>query len=185
MSTAYAASAEGAAQAASMWAEPTIWVAVSFVIFVVLFAKPAWNFATSALDKRIVEIESSIEEATKLCEEAQDMLAGYKRKIAEAEQEAEDIVAQARDEAKVLKDRIAMDMETSLKRREKLAMDKIQQAETEATAEVRALTSEIALSAAHQLLADNVKGDKADELVDGAIQELPENWNSAFVLGSK
>lgn len=177
MSTAFAAGAEGSAHAASIWTEPTTWVAISFIIFVAIFAKPAWKFTTSALDKKIAEIEHSIEEATKLREEAQDMLAGYKRKIADAEKEAEDIIAQARDEAKSLKDRMAADLEASLKRRERLAMDRIGQAEADATAEVRALTTEIALNATNQLMTDNVKGDKADELVDSAIQELSKKLN--------
>ncbi len=174
--TAYAAT-EGAAHGAPFYHSTSFWVAVAFVILVVSLAKPVWKLVTVALDGKIEEIRSKIEEATKLREEAQDMLASYKRKIADAEKESEDIVTQAREEAKALKDRMTSDLEASLKRREKLAMDRIQQAEIEATAEVRAMTTEIALSATHQLLAENVKGDKADELVNDAIKELPEKLN--------
>tara|TARA_B100000315_G_scaffold249276_1_gene280243 strand:- start:5923 stop:6462 length:540 start_codon:yes stop_codon:yes gene_type:complete len=178
ISTAYAAeTAGGAAAHGAFYDSPTFWVAISFAIFVVLLAKPVWKFATSALDKKIDEIEASIEEATKLREEAQDLLAGYKRKIADAEKEAEDIVGQARDEAQLLKNRMTTDLEASLERREKLAMDRIAQAENDATAEVRAMTADVALAATRQLLIDNAKDAKADELIDGAIKELPEKLN--------
>ncbi|MBT7956815.1 MAG: F0F1 ATP synthase subunit B [Rhodospirillaceae bacterium] len=176
ISTAYAASGAAAGQEA-FYDSPTFWVALSFVIFVLLLAKPMWKFVTAALDKKIDEIEASIEEAAKLREEAQDLLAGYKRKIADAEKEAEDIVNQARDEAQALKNRMTTDLEASLERREKLAIDRIAQAETDATTEVRAMTADIALAATRQLLIDNAKDAKADELIDGAIKELPEKLN--------
>ena len=69
------------------------------------------------------------------------------------------------------------DLEASLERREKLAIDRIAQAETDATTEVRAMTADIALAATRQLLIDNAKDAKADELIDGAIEELPEKLN--------
>ncbi|MDP7601704.1 MAG: F0F1 ATP synthase subunit B, partial [Rhodospirillales bacterium] len=84
---------------------------------------------------------------------------------------------QARDEALLLKNRMTEDLEASLERREKLAMDRIAQAETDATTEVRAMTADIALAATRQLLVDNTNNTKADELIDGAIKELPEKLN--------
>ena len=36
---------------------PSLWVAISFIIFVIVFARPVWRFATVALDKRIKELE--------------------------------------------------------------------------------------------------------------------------------
>ena len=175
MSTAYAATV-GAAQQESFYESPTFWVAVSFVIFVLLVAKPAWKFATSALDKKIGEIEASIEEATKLREEAQDILAGYKRKLAEAEKEAEEIIAAARDEALALRNRMAEELEASVQRREKQAIDRIAQAEADATQEVRNMTADIALNAARHILIDQVKGDKAETLINDSIKDLSEKF---------
>ncbi|MBT3915445.1 MAG: F0F1 ATP synthase subunit B, partial [Rhodospirillaceae bacterium] len=60
ISTAYAASGATGGQEA-FYDSPTFWVAISFVIFVLLLAKPMWKFVTAALDKKIDEIEASIE----------------------------------------------------------------------------------------------------------------------------
>ena len=65
----------------------------------------------------------------------------------------------------------------NFRRREKLALDRIAQAETDAQEEVRALTTDIALAAARSLLADAVQNDKADALINDAIKELPEKLN--------
>ena len=177
ISSAISQTADGAGQAGSMLNNPSLWVAISFILFLALIAKPGWRFITSSLDKKIDEIRAKIEEATKLREEAQDILAAHKRKLSDAEKEADDIINQAREEAQTLRKTLAEDLENALQRREKLAMDRIAQAETDAQEEVRALTTEIALAAARGLLTDAVQNDKADALINDAIKELPEKLN--------
>ncbi len=177
ISSAIAQTANGAGQAVSVLNNPSLWVAISFILFLALLAKPAWKFITSSLDKKINEIRTKIEEATKLREEAQDILAAHKRKLSDAEKEADDIINQAREEVQRLRTRLTEDLENALQRREKLAMDRIAQAENDAQEEVRALTTDIALAAARSLLADAVRNDKADALINDAITELPEKLN--------
>ena len=157
--------------------EPTFWVAVSFVIFVVGAGWYVWPLITKMLDQRIDAIRDRLDEATQLREEAQELLAGYKRKLAEAESEAEDILAEARNEAQILREKMTADLEHALQRREQQALDRIAQAEIEATAEVRAMTVEIAVSATRQMLRDTATGDKANQLIDDSIKELPEKFN--------
>ena len=91
ISSAIAQTADGAGQASSVLNNPSLWVAISFILFLALIAKPAWKFITSSLDKKIDEIRAKIEEATKLREEAQDILAAHKRKLSDAETEADDM----------------------------------------------------------------------------------------------
>ncbi len=175
--SAVAQTADSAGQAGSVLNNPSLWVAISFILFLALIAKPAWKFVTSSLDKKIDEIRTKIEEATRLREEAQDILAAHKRKLSDAEKEADDIINQAREEAQTIKTRLTEDLEEALQRREKLAMDRIAQAEADAKEEVRVLTTDIALKAARDLLADAVQGYKADALINDAIKELPEKLN--------
>ena len=177
ISSAIAQTADGVGQAGSVLNNPSLWVAISFILFLALIAKPAWNLITSSLDKKIDEIRAKIEEATKLREEAQAILAAHKRKLSDAEKEADDIINQAREEAQILKTTLKEDLENALQRREKLAMDRIAQAETDAQEEVRTLTIDIALAAARGLLMDAVQNDKADALINDAIKELPEKLN--------
>ena len=128
-------------------------------------------------DRVVASPREALGEGHALHREAQELLASYKRKIAEAEQEAEAIIGEAREEAQRLRAKMTEDLEHSLQRREKLAMDRIAQAETEATQEVRAMASDIALTATRTILEDTVQGDKADRLIDDAIDELPDKLN--------
>ena len=83
-----------------MFQDPTFWVAVAFVIFVIAVFKPIKTALIGGLDAKIKEIRQEVEEAEKLREEAQSLLANYQRQQRQALQTAEDIVARAKDEAK-------------------------------------------------------------------------------------
>ncbi len=178
MKSALAATAEGAAaHAEAFYQTPEFWVAVSFLILVGSLARPVWRMITAALDDKVELIRERLDEATKLREEAQEMLAGYKRKLAQAEDQAEEILSEAREAAHALEKRLTEDLEASLARREQLATDRIAQAEAEAVDEVRAATAEIALEATRRLLAETISEDKSTVLIDQAIEELPEKLN--------
>ena len=152
---------------------PSLWVAISFGIFVVVFARPVWKFATIALDKRIKEIKDSIDEATKLREEAQDLLASNKRKVVAVEKEVDDIVNKAREEAENIKSKFGTDLETALKNRQKIANDRISQAESEAIESIKQINIEIAIKATEGLLQQRVDSKENIKMIDEAIEELP------------
>ena len=177
ISFAYAQSTENLEYSVSIWNNPTLWVAISFGIFVMVFARPAWRFVTNSIDEKIDQIRNRMEEATELREEAQDILAANKRKMLEAEKEAGEIIAHAREEALALKTRLSEELQESLKRREKMAVDRISQAEADAVEAVRLLTIDVALNAAEQILTKNVKGERSKSLIDNAIKELPDKLN--------
>ena len=153
-------------------ADPEVWVAVAFVIFIVVAAKPIFRFIAKALDDRAARIKGQLDEARALREEAERMLAEYQRKQREALKEAEDIVARAREEAGRLQREAAANLDAAFKRREKMAMDKIAQAESQAVADVRNQAVDIAIAAATKLLKENIDAGKSDEIIDAAIAEL-------------
>lgn len=152
---------------------PETWVAVAFLIFIILVWKPAKKALLSGLDARAARIEQELSEAARLREEAQALLAQYQRKHREAMKEAEGIVAHARTEAERLAQQAARDLQASLKRREELAMQRIAQAEQQATKDVRAVAVDVAIAAAERLLKEKLDGAKGDALIDQAIRELP------------
>lgn len=153
--------------------DTNFWVAVAFVIFVVLAYKPVMKQVGGALDARAERIRLQIEEAQQLREDAQALLATYKRKQRDALKEAEDIVAHARDEAKRTQERAAAELEASLKRREAQALEKIAQAEAKAVQEVREKAVDVAMIATRKLLAEQLDAKAANSLVDDAIAQIP------------
>ena len=152
--------------------DATFWVAIAFVVFIALVGKRVYLMITAGLDKRADAIRNELDEAVRLREEAQALLAGYQRKQRDAVGEAEEILEHAKVEAAHLAEQAEKDLEAALERRIKLAEEKIARAEAQAVAEVRDLAVDVAIQAAHQLIADNLDETKTTTLVDEAIADL-------------
>lgn len=166
--------AAGAAHAAEpFYATAEFWVAVAFVILVSLVGRRLARLVAVALDARAEQIKNRIDEATRLAEEAQVMLATYERKQRDAAAEAEAIVAAARREAERLAADSKLELERTLARREQMAIERIAQAEQAAVADVRARAVDVAVDAVRRVMADRLSPAQADALVDQAIQDLP------------
>ncbi len=158
----------------AFYATAEFWVAVGLVLILAAVGRTAFRVIALALDDRAEKIKNQIDEATRLAEEAKQLLASYERKKHDAAAEAEAIIEHARQEADRLAERTADDLERALKRREQMAMDRIAQAEVSAIADVRNQAVDVAMQAARQLLTEQVKGKSADALIGAAIKELPE-----------
>ena len=155
-----------------IFSNPENWAALGFVVFIALVGKRAWVFLTGWLDGRSAEIKARLDEAMKLREEAQALVAGYERKRKDAEAEAEEIVAQAKEEAARMATEAAAALEASVARRQQAAMDRIASAEAKALKEVRDTAIDVAVRSAQRLIAEELDPAKADRMVDDAIKEL-------------
>src|SRR5262244_1790945 len=152
--------------------EPETWVAAAFIIFIAFAAKPIGRAIAGGLDARAAKIKAQLDEARALRDEAERLLAEHQRKQIAAVKEAEGILARAREEAERVRREAAANLEAALGRREKMAMDKIAQAEAQAVADVRNHAVDIAMAAAAKLLKEGIDAGKGDELIDSAIREL-------------
>lgn len=156
----------------------TFWVAVAFVIFMGIVAKAGgFSGIGKALDKRGERIRTELEEARRLKEEAQKLVAEYKRRQHEAEQEAETIISTARAEAERLASETKAKLEDLIVRRTKMAEQKIAQAEAQALADVKAAAADAAVKAAEVLLAANVVGETADRILTTAVNDVKAKLN--------
>ncbi|NKB56119.1 MAG: F0F1 ATP synthase subunit B [Alphaproteobacteria bacterium] len=152
---------------------PTFWVMVAFVVFVIAVFKPIRAALTGALDGKIDQIRNEIDEAQRLREEAQAALASYQRKQRDAAQEVEAMMARAKAEAEAYRKSAENALATMLQRQEQLAQEKIQQAEAAAIQEIRDRAVTVALSATVKLLEEKLSGYAGDQLIDEAIKTLP------------
>lgn len=173
ISSAFAATAAEAGHDLPFYADPTFWVAVAFVLVIVAFGRPVYRAMTAGLDTRSAQIRTKLDEARKLREDAQALLAEYQRKQRDALSEAEDIIAHAKAEAERVRADAEVALEESIRRREQQAMERIANAEAEAMRQVRNQAVDIAIAAAGRLLQDNLPQAKADALVDQTIKDLP------------
>jgi F-type H+-transporting ATPase subunit b len=157
---------------------PEFYVALAFLVFVgirIYYGVPAW--LGKALDSRAERIRNELDEARRLREEAQQLLADYKRKAATAENEAREIVERAEIEAKSLAEQAREALKATLERQTQAAEDKIKRSEAQAVTEVRAAAVEEAIKAAEQIIKTRVGSGAGDKLISDAIEDLPKRLN--------
>lgn len=153
----------------------TFWVAVGLFIFAAILVKfkvPA--MILGALDARGTAVQAELDEAKRLRKEAEDLLASFKKRQVEAEQQAADIVAEAKVTAAKLAEEAKTKMDDFVARRTAQVELKIQQAETQALAEVRATAADLSVQAASHMIAQQNLGA---DLVSKGIAQIKVNFN--------
>ena len=151
---------------------PHTWVYLGFLLFAVLAGPKLWKALAQMLDRRSLKIKSDLDEAQKLKDEAQALLAEYQRKQRDAMREAEEIISNAKGLAqRQIKD-AGKKLEENLGRREKASLEKIAQAEAQAVAEVRREAVDVAAAAAARIIQGQIDGARGGILIDQAISEV-------------
>ncbi len=153
--------------------DPTFWVALAFVGFVLLVRKPVGHKIAEALDKRSAKIKTELEEAVRLREEAQAVLLAYQKKQRECLQEAEEILRRTEEDAKRMAEQAEAELRTSLEKRKNLAVEKILQAEKQALQDVQNHAVDIAVAAARTIIARQMaSGESSAEIIEFATDEI-------------
>jgi F-type H+-transporting ATPase subunit b len=154
------------------------WVALGFILFIALLVYlGVHRKVTDSLDQRQARIKGELDEARRLKEEAQALLAEFQRKGREAEKEAEAIIAGAKAEAERIAGEAKVRMEDFVSRRTKMAEAKITQAEAQALADVRSAAADAAVTAAEKILSIAAKGDVAVNLLQQGIEDVRKKLN--------
>src|SRR5580704_155748 len=149
------------------------WVALAVLLFLGLLAYlGVHRKLTDTLDARQGRIKSELDEARRLREEAQALLAEFERKGREAEGEATAIIAGAKAEAERMAIEAKTRMEDFVARRTKMA-----QAEAQALADVRSAAADAAVAAAEKILAAAAKGKVAENLLAQGIEDVRKKFN--------
>jgi F-type H+-transporting ATPase subunit b len=154
------------------------WVAIAFLAFLLILAYyKVPKLIAKALDERAAGIRKELDEARRLREEAQALLADYQKKHRNAGQEAEAIVEQARREAEAFAAETRKSLAETVERRRKQAEEKIARAEVQATEDVRAAAVDMAIAAAEKILRDKAAGAGGAALIDDSIRSIKTRLN--------
>ncbi len=129
------------------------------------------------LDARAVAIKADLDEARALREEAKSILATYERRQKEVQEQADRIVASARDEAMAAAAQAKADLQASIARRLAAATDQIASAEAGAIRQVREQAIAVAIAAAGDVLAKQMTADAAAASIDDAIVQVADRMH--------
>ncbi len=148
-------------------------VALSFALFLgVLWYYDVHKMVGRALDARADRIRDELDEAKRLREEAQTLLASYERKQKDVEAHAADIVARAKEDAEAAAREARKALAGSIDRRIRAAVDQIAAAEAAAVREVTNRAVSVAVAAAGDVIGQSLSAEAADARIASAIDEI-------------
>ena len=154
--------------------DPASWVLVSFVVFMALVVRYLMPMLGKMLDGRAEKIRDQLEQATRLREQAQALLATYKAEQEALLKEAEHIIAAAKEDAAALRANAAEELKTALDRRAQQAKEKIARAEAEAISSIRERIITTASDKARDLLANHVSTETEADALARALSAIEQ-----------
>ena len=167
-----AAEEEGGNQLVSPVVGVMIWTLIIFGLTLIILWKVAFPRIAEALDKRQKAIEDSIDTAERTRVEAEKILQEYRERLAEARQQAEDIVVLARKTAE--NNEAETIAEGKRKREELLAQTRrdIEQETRRAIQEIRNEVADLTVLATEKVTRKTLTDADQKKLVEEALSEL-------------
>ena len=152
-----------------------IWTLVVFGVSMYILAKVAFPRIGEALDKRQRAIEESIDYAERTRHQADELLAEYRERLAEARGQADDIVARARKTGEAHENEVLA--EAKSKREEMMEQTRRDiEAETRrAIQEIRKEVADLTVAATEKVTRKSLTEDDQRRLVEEALAELDFN----------
>jgi F-type H+-transporting ATPase subunit b len=149
-----------------------IWSLITFLLLVGLLYKFAYNPLIRLQQKRQDEIHEAIHEAEALRDEAEGLLADYKRQLAEARQEAELIVDRARKAGESTKAEVLEEARVQAEATLAKARQQIERDTSKALQQIREEVADLTIAATERVARSSLSGDDQLRLIQEALNEI-------------
>ena len=155
-----------------MYFDETAWVAIAFVIFIGLVWRKASKAITGILDSRSLLIENELNEAKSLKEEALEELRKSLQSQKNISNEAEQIIKDAQDAAKKIREDANVSCSEIIKRREEQAKQKIMALETEAVNNIKKITGSIIIESSKVFIESNLDKKENNNIISKSSNQI-------------
>ena len=159
-----------------MYFDETAWVAIAFVIFIALVWRKGSKAITGILDSRSLLIENELKEAKSLKEEALEELRQSLQSQKNISNEAEQIIKDAQDAAKKIRDDANVSCSEIIKRREEQAKQKIMALETEAVNNIKKITGSIIIESSKVFIETNLDKKENNNIISKSSNQIKSSF---------
>lgn len=139
----------------------SIWTIVVFLVLAAALKRFAWGPVLSSVQAREAGIQASLDEASRLRNEATEALEEHRRQLADSRRQANQIIAEGREHGNQLKREIEETAREEGRKTVERALDEIEREKERTILAIRREAVDIALAAASQLIHERFD-DKAD-----------------------
>ena len=145
---------------------------IIFGLLLVVLVRYAWNPIMQGLDTREKSIADEIESARLANEQAQAQLTAYEEKLAAAQDEAAAVIAEAKKDALLAKEKIMAEAAAEAQRTRDRALADIEAAKTAAVRELAESSVDSAVSLAGSIVGRSLNKQDHSELIEKSIQQF-------------
>ena len=155
-----------------MFFDETAWVAIAFVLFIILVWKKGSQAITSMLDNRSLLIENELNQAKSLKEEALEELRQTLQIQKNISEEADNIIKEAKENAKKIIEEAKVKSSEIIKRKEDQANQKILALETDAINNIKKISSNIIIESSKTYINQKLNAKEKANLITKSSNEI-------------
>ena len=159
------------------FSDPQVWVAISFILFFLLFGKIIIRKFTEFLDNKILEIKNEIDEAKKLHSDAKELLALETKKVQDLDLVIKEIIDSSKNKSYEILRENTKKIEAQIELLEKDATDKIKVIENQAIKEIRLDIVSKASSIAEKVLKDKLSESNQHVIMQDSVEQTKKILN--------
>ena len=149
------------------------WTLLTFVLTLVVLRWKAWGPILSLVEEREKQITSAIESAKKERAEAEKLLAEQKTAIAQARQEAAEMMRKNQQEVERYREELMAKSRKEAEEFKTQARREIEDQKAKAIAEIRSMAVDMAIDVAGKLISERMDDAKHRALAEQFIKGLP------------
>jgi len=157
--------------------DTSLWIGISFVIFILIAYKLGGKTVTAALDSKIQSVKDDVENAEKIRVEAQELLAQYELKKQEIEKETQQIIEKAQLQAEKINAEAQVNLDDLMQRRESQLQARLQRMEESAINDIKAQAAELIIQQTKDNISASLNTKKAKELHEDTISSIANYIN--------
>ena len=158
--------------------QETIWVALAFFIFIALIWKKASKAVSVILDDRSILIQNELKEAKSLKEEAMEELRISLQMQKNSSEEFNQIIKEAKEAAKKIKDDADVKSLEIIKRREEQAKQRIMAFENEAIKAIKRVSGTVAIESAKIYIKTHLDKKENVNLITKSSNEIKSSLSN-------
>lgn len=155
-----------------LYMDVEFWVGMSFVLVVLMIAKPVWRAVRQGLQNSIQSVIDRIDEAVKLRDDAQKLLSEYEKRCNDLNERIAQISEQTQKNIVLYRERELKNLQRELDKKQKEVQARIERSTQNAKDEINSSLSLKTIDLAQKAIEKCCTDEDRNRLIDDAISAL-------------
>lgn len=155
--------------------DSTLWVGISFILFILLIIRPAISGLSKTVDSQIDSLKKNLEESEKLMNDAKALLEEHKVKEKENIENISDLKSRAINDAKVIEKKMKEEINFAIKRKEANFNIIIKQMEENLKDKIQEEIMKKTIQFTRLRIKNNISKKHDDKFIKESLRKIPKH----------